>query len=161
MTYSSIRHKIQAAILPSLLFLIMNGLIVSQAGAIVTPPLTKCYITIDDPHFSSSIRKKGREAVKVDASSRCNKEVTHLKLTVEIHKLGLLGDHFVQSETAASDSPVAPNTIFSNSKTFKECSNSKKTVYFGIAYATAIIDGKFMRTLRVLSAHNRELNCGT
>jgi hypothetical protein len=68
-----------------ILSLILINLLASSPFSEATPPLTKCNIKLDNPHFSKSVEiRKGFEAIKVNARSRCNRQMTNLVLTVEI-----------------------------------------------------------------------------
>jgi hypothetical protein len=71
----------------------------TNASAVVTPPLTKCNIKVDDPHISENLlRTRGILAVKVNARSKCNKPMRDLVLTVEIYKIGFFRDQKVADE---------------------------------------------------------------
>ena len=99
--------------------------------------------------------------VKVNAQSICDKVIKSLKITVEIKKLGFISDHEVIKTVKEAPRELMSNEEFKNEDTFAICTSSKETTYYGVAYASAIIDGKPMRTLKVLSAHNGKLRCGT
>jgi hypothetical protein len=60
------------------------------AGSVrVTPPQTRCFVTIGDAHISTYIgEKSGQPAVKVNAQSKCKFSTDNLFLTVEIFKKG-------------------------------------------------------------------------
>jgi len=74
-----------------ILSLILINLFASSPFSEATPPLTKCNIKLDNPHYSKSVEiGKGLKAIKVNARSRCNRQMTNLILTVEIHKIGFL-----------------------------------------------------------------------
>lgn len=130
------------------------------AGA--TPPLTKCFIRVDNPHISNSIRKlKGYDAVKVNAVSSCNKPMRNLKFTVEIHKRGFFRNYKVITESIEIPSWIAANRKIENKVTWKRCKNKTPSRYFGVAYAQALIDEKEMRTLPVTTEKTMSLPCGT
>ncbi len=130
------------------------------AGA--TPPLTKCFIRVDNPHLSKSIKlRRGFEAVKVNAVSICNKPMRNLKFTVEIHKRGFIRNHRVATESIEIPGWIATNQKIENKSTWEKCKNSKPSQYFGVAFAEAIIDEKLMRTLPVTTEKTISLPCGT
>ncbi len=144
-----------------ILSLILINLFASSPFSEATPPLTKCNIKLDNPHYSKSVEiRKGFKAIKVNARSRCNRQMTNLVLTVEIHKLGFLRDYKVASRETRVEGPIFPNTIIKNQKTYVECKNTKTSRYYGEAYATAYIKGERVRTLHVLTEKTITINCG-
>ena len=131
-------------------------------AAIVTPPLTKCFIRVDNSHISKSImRVRGFEAVKVNASSKCNQDMSNISLTVEIIKKGFLRDHLVERQTLVIPGVVDANFRVENKKTWRRCKTSKYSSYYGVAYAQGIVNGKTLKTRRVLSSETVSLPCGT
>ena len=144
-----------------ILSLILFNLFASSPFSEATPPLTKCNIKLDNPHYSKSVEiRKGFKAIKVNARSRCNRQMTNLILTVEIHKIGFLRDYTVAHEEVKALGPIFPNTIIKNQKTYVECKNTKTSRYYGEAYATAYIKGERVRTLHVLTEKTITINCG-
>ena len=144
-----------------ILSLILLNLTASSPISNATPPLTKCNIKLDNPHFSKSVEiRKEIKAIKVNARSRCNRQMTNLVLTVEIHKLGFLRDHKVASRDIRVEGPIFPNTVIKNQGTYVECKNSKSSKYYGEAYASAFIKGKRVETLHVLTEKTITVNCG-
>ena len=144
-----------------ILSLILISLLASSPLSEATAPLTKCNIKLDNPHYSKSIEiRKGFKAIKVNARSRCNRQMTNLILTVEIHKLGFLRDYKVASNETKTEGPIFPNTIIKNQGTYVECKNSKSSKYYGEAYATAYIKGERVKTLHVLTEKTITVNCG-
>lgn len=132
-----------------------------STSLVVTPPLTKCNIEVDNPHISKFLmRSRGIRAVKVNARSQCNKTMSNLKLTVEIFKVGLLSDHEAGKNVVSIQGLILPNKVVKNEKTYVKCSNYKKTKYYGIAYATAVIEGKTVKTFHVISEGTISLKCG-
>ena len=128
----------------------------------VTPPLTKCFIRVDNSHISKSImRVRGFEAVKVNASSKCNQDMRNISLTVEIIKKGFLRDHLVERQTLVIPGVVDANFRVENKKTWRKCKTSKYSSYYGVAYAQGIVNGKTLKTRRVLSSETVSLPCGT
>lgn len=100
-----------------ILSVILINLFASSPFSEATPPLTKCNIKLDNPHYSKSVEiRKGFNAIKVNARSRCNRQMTNLILTVEIHKIGFLRDYTVAHEEVKALGPIFPNTIIKNQK---------------------------------------------
>ena len=144
-----------------ILSLILINLIASSPFSEATPPLTKCNIKLDNPHYSKSVEiRKGFKAIKVNARSRCNRQMTNLILTVKIHKIGFLRDYTVAHKEVKALRSIFPNTIIKNQKTYVECKNTKTSRYYGEAYATAYIKGERVKTLHVLSEKTITVNCG-
>ena len=144
-----------------ILSLILVNLTASSPISDATPPLTKCNIKLDNPHFSKSVEiGKGIKAIKVNARSRCNRQMTNLVLTVEIHKLGFLRDYKVASSDIRVEGPIFPNTVIKNQGTYVECKNSKSSKYYGEAYASAFIKSGQVRTFHVLTEKTITVNCG-
>ena len=128
----------------------------------VTPPLTKCFIRVDNPHLSDSIKKqKGFEAVKVNATSKCDKQIRNLSLTVIIYKKGFFRNHEVVVGTFKISELIPAFQKVENKGTWEKCKNRKPSQYFGVAYAKAVINGKYMQTLRVRTDKIVALPCGT
>lgn len=145
----------------TILTVILLNLLTSQAVSNATPPKTKCNIRVDDPHLSKSLNfGRGIIAIKVNARSRCNKTMSNLVLTVVIHKTGFLFDHVVAREEVKISGPIYPNTLIKNQKTYVECKNSKKSSYYGEAFATATIKGLNVKTLHVISERTIRFKCG-
>ena len=133
-----------------------------HAAAVVTPPATKCNIRIDDPHISEYIlRTRGYLAVKVNARSTCDKAMRNLELNVEIYKVGLLRDYQVGKEKVQIPGLIYANKVIKNEITYTKCLSQKTTKYYGIAYASAVIDGELRKTFKVTSAKTISLKCGT
>lgn len=133
-----------------------------KALAVVTPPATKCNIRVDDPHISKYIlRTRGYFAVKVNAQSTCDKSMRNLELNVEIYKVGLFRDYRVGKNIVQIPGLIYANKVIKNELTYTRCRSQKPTRYYGIAYASAVIDGQPKETLKVASAKTVTLNCGT
>lgn len=145
----------------SVLTLVLNLLLSDSAQAVVTPPLTRCNIEIDDPHISENLlRTRNLRAVKVNARSKCNKPMQELVLTVEIYKVGLIRDYQVAKEELSVMGNIYSNRVVKNQKTYAKREDRRESKYFGIAYASAIIDRKPTKTLKVLSESTKLLKCG-
>lgn len=146
----------------TVLALALNVLFLDSSQAVVTPPLTKCNIEIDDPHISENLlRTRNLRAVKVNARSRCNKPMRDLILTVEIYKVGLIRDYQVAKEEISLMGNIYSNRVVKNQKTYAKCEDRRESKYYGVAYASAIIDGKPRKTLKVLSEKTKLLKCGS
>lgn len=150
-------------IILSIALLFANTIYAStNASAIVTPPLTKCNIRVDNPHISKNLlRTRGILAVKVNARSKCNKSMRDLVLTVEIYKIGFFRDEKVADEKEAEQGLIFANKVIRNEKTYFKCKNTKLSKYYGIAFATATIGGKFVKTFHVITEKTIALKCGT
>lgn len=125
-------------------------------------PRTLCNIRIDNAHLSKSIERKfGFRAVKVNARSKCNFEMSNLQFTVEIYKRGFFRNHFVKSETINKISLISADVPVKNNGTWERCKNSRPTRFFGVAYATALVAGKRVYADEVVSESVITLPCGT
>ena len=156
-------HLKSRYLIHSLIFILLGTFSsFDKALAVVTPPATKCNIRVDDPHISKYIlRTRGYLAVKVNARSTCDKAMRNLELTVEIYKVGLLRDYQVGKEKVQIPGLIYANKVIKNEITYTKCHFQKTTKYYGIAYASAVIDGQLRKTLKVTSAKTISLECGT
>jgi hypothetical protein len=153
------RHLQISFLLFTIIFEAINPSI--DALGAVTPPVTKCNIRVDNPHISKYIlRTRGILAVKVNARSKCDKFMRDLKFIVEIYKDGFFWDKKVGGGLTVVNGLIYPNRIIRNEKAYSECSSQLPTKYYGVAYASAIIDGESKQTLKVTSAETITLNCG-
>ena len=131
-------------------------------GSVATPPKTKCFIEIQNPHISTSIfEKEGRLAVKVNAASRCNVPQSSVVLTVKIFKVGFGAPHLVAQRSTRADSPKSQGLLVKNQFTYAYCKNTTKSKYYGVASARAKIGGKSYFTPPDWSEETVELDCGT
>ena len=153
--------KLKSRFLVSALSIVLVDISIAPiADAVITPPITRCHIEIDSPHFSNYLyRTQGVRAVKVNARSICNKPMRNLVLRVEIHKVGILRDFLVAAEKVSA-SYLIQNRGFKNEKTYVECLNHKSNKYYGVAFAEADIEGRHLKTLRVTSEKTTKINCG-
>jgi frataxin-like iron-binding protein CyaY len=130
-------------------------------AGVVTPPITRCNIEIGDAHISDNLlRTRALIAVKVNASSKCDKPIQGLVLTVELYKVGLLINHQVAMKRVSINGVVSQNRVIKNQKTYVKCRSNKWTKFYGIAYAEAKVNGKSMKTYRVRSENIERLQCG-
>lgn len=145
-------------VLPILLIILP----ISGSSSLADAPRTKCNIRIDDPHISKSIlRRYGYDAVKINARSKCNVPMTNLRLTVTIFKTGFLRNHEVRTFTFSKNELIPADVIIKNSDTWQKCITSRPTRYFGAATATALINGKLVRTPKAVTEKSVVLPCGT
>jgi hypothetical protein len=154
--------KFIVSILISLMTAFTSSPSIYAANKVVTPPATECFIKIDDPHFSEYLlRTRGISAIKINASSKCNKPMSNLVLTVEIYKTGYFLDYRVAKEEFKRRVLIPPFQVIKNQQTYVQCLNRKKTEFYGKAYAVATIDGKIRKTLAVLTVKTFFFECGT
>ncbi len=152
--------KLVCALIAIITQLIVSAIPASATGA--TPPLTKCHIQIHDAHISKYIlRTQGKEAVKVNADSKCDKFIQDLRLTVEIYKIGRFTHYFITRHTIEISGFIPANSLTENQSTYEYCTNKKASRYYGIAYAEAYIKGHHFKTPRTISEHIFPINCGT
>lgn len=125
-------------------------------------PKTQCNIRVDNVHLSKSIRvKKGFDAVKVSARSKCNVNMSNLSLTVELRKVGLFRNHLLRVRTLEVRKVIPANFSITNKSNWFKCKNNQSSRYFGVAYAKALISEKTVFTPRVYSERITILPCGT
>lgn len=130
------------------------------SGFGVRPPRTGCYITVDDPHISTSIMERyGERAVKVNANSVCNFAVEGLFLTVEIYQSAGPGFQRVASYTVSAPSVTVPNKRVFNKKTYQVCNSRSKKVFYGVGFAKATINGRKFETPPARSQNKVSLAC--
>jgi hypothetical protein len=154
--------KIRQITLPIILITAQAITTLIPAQGVVTPPLTKCHIELDSPHISKYlVRKFGIMAVKVNAYSKCDKPMRDLKLTVELYKVGFFDDDQVAKEEITVPGLIYANRVVKNQAAYVKCKNSKKSRFYGIAYASGVIDGQFKKTLHVFSEKTVPIKCGT
>jgi len=141
----------------------MSSLSVANgAGAVVTPPKTKCFIEVQNAHISTSIlEQQGRLAVKVNAVSTCNVPQSDVILTIKIFKEGLGAPHLVAQRSTQANNPKSKGLVVKNQFTFAYCKNTTKSRYYGVASARATIRGKRYLTPPVWSEKTIKLECGT
>lgn len=130
------------------------------SGFGVSPPKTGCYITVDDPHISTSVKERyGQRAVKVNASSLCNFAVQDLFLTVQIYQSSGPGFQKVVSYTVSAPSVTPPNERVFNKKTYGLCKSKSNKVFYGVGFATATINGRRYETPPTRSQNKVSLTC--
>ncbi|CAB4551536.1 unannotated protein [freshwater metagenome] len=134
------------------------------AGSVrVTPPQTRCFVTIGDAHISTYIgEKSGQPAVKVNAQSKCKFSTDNLFLTVEIFKKGrFMRIYSVVKKDLSIQRVMLPDEVIEFKETYRLCKNRISTSYFGVISARIRIIGRSHQTLKVRSEHDVSLACGT
>lgn len=145
-------------IIPPLLFSTPSNAATTRPKA----PKASCRIEIGNAHISTTLLiHRKLKYVKVNARSICNVPQQRVTLTVEIYKTGLFGDHFVDRFKTEEFSPQSSGLRVKISNATVECKNDEMTHYFGIAYAKAIIQGKWQYAGRTRSDGIIPLHCGT
>ena len=128
----------------------------------VTPPKTSCFIYVGDAHISTSIfRKERRRAIKINAHSECDVPQKSVVLTIKIFKKGFGPPHLVVQKSTKADNPRSQGLIVKNQFTFAYCKNETKSEFYGIAFSSALINGKRFTAPPVWSENTVELKCGT
>ncbi|MBI3430370.1 MAG: hypothetical protein HY050_10035 [Actinobacteria bacterium] len=162
-TYSRLfRNPI--ATFPVLLILLALLIAIPSNATAARPkaPKASCRIEIDNAHISTSLLTHRKiRYVKVNARSICNVPQQRVTLTVEIYKTGIFGNHFVKRFKTEENSPKSSGQRVDIKNAAVKCTNSESTSYFGIAYAKAIIQGKWQYAGRTLSKLIVPLKCGT
>jgi hypothetical protein len=74
----------------------------------------------------------------------------NLELNVEIYKVGLLRDYQVAKEKVEIPGLIYANKVIKNETTYRKCLSQKTTKYYGIAFASAVIDGQLRKTSKSL-----------
>lgn len=125
-------------------------------------PKALCRIEIDNAHISTSLLKHRKiKYVKVNARSICNVPQQRVTLTLEIYKTGLFGNHLIRRFKTKEYLPESSGLRVEIKDASERCKNNEITSYFGIAYAKAIIGGKWQYAGRTRSKSITSLNCGT
>lgn len=125
-------------------------------------PKAACRIEINNAHISTLLLKHRKTRnVKINARSICNVPQQRVTLTVEIHKTGIFGSHLVRRFQTGENSPKSSGLRVEINNAAVECLNSKTTNYYGIAYAKAILQGRWQYAGRTQSSSITPLRCGT
>ncbi len=121
-----------------------------------------CRIEIDNAHISTSLLKNRKlKYVKVNARSICNVYQQRVTLTVEIFKTEKLSDKLVKIFSTKESLPSSAGFIVKMNNAVVRCRNTHETDYYGIAYAKALINGKWQFAGRTRSKIIEPLACGT
>jgi hypothetical protein len=143
----------------------LNLLTPDFASAATTKPKeikASCRIEIDNAHISASLLKNRKlKYVKVNARSICNVYQQRVTLTVEIYKTGKLSNQLVRSFETKEGLPSSSGLVVKMNNALVRCRNTRETAYYGIAYAKALINGKWQYAGKTYSKSIILLNCGT
>ncbi len=121
-----------------------------------------CRIELDNAHISTTAYEKHNVAVViVKARSICNQYQSEVSLSVEIYKVEHFGNKIVTESVTSPNDPKSSGFIITSKNTTKVCISGAKTKYYGIAYAKALINGKWQFAGRTQSPKITELACGT
>ena len=121
-----------------------------------------CRIEIDNAHISTSLLKNRKlKYVKVNARSICNVYQQRVTLTVEIYKTGKLSNQLVRSFATKEGLSSSSGFVVKMNNAVIRCRNTRETAYYGIAYAKALINGKWQYAGRTYSKSIILLDCGT
>ena len=137
---------------------------VNASTAKSAEPLKKpiCRIEIDNAHISRHELKFGsRRAVIVKARSICNVIQEQVTLTVNIYNVEKFGHPMLESISTDPLDLKSTGKVVTNYKNSIDCLNYKRTKFYGIAYAKALINGKWNFAGRTRSLKTIEINCGT
>jgi hypothetical protein len=121
-----------------------------------------CRIEIDNAHISASLLKNRKlRYVKVNARSICNVYQQRVTLTVEIYKTGKISNQLVRSFATKEGLSSSSGFVVKLNNAVIRCRNTRETAYYGIAYAKALINGKWQYAGRTYSRSIILLDCGT
>lgn len=125
-------------------------------------PKPMCGIHIGNAHISRhELRFGDRRAVIVKAISECNVVQQQVTLTVNIYKVEKFGHPMLNSVSTEPEAPTSSGLIVRNFDNLIDCKNYKRTKYYGIAYAKALINEQWHFAGRTRSPKTMEINCGT
>jgi hypothetical protein len=159
-----LRIKIINQILMGVCFFVPNLFMPLANAATPKPEIKKaiCRIEIDNAHISRHELKFGsRRAVIVKARSICNVVQQQVSLTVNIYKVEKFGHPKIKSFVTDPSQPTSSGRVVRNYGTLVDCENFKRTKFYGIAYAKALINGQWKYAGRTRSLKTIEINCGT
>jgi hypothetical protein len=134
------------------------------SAATPSPRINKpiCRIEIDNAHISRHELKFGsRRAVIVKARSICNVLQEQVTLTVNIYKVEKFGHPLLKSVSTDPNRSTSSGREVRNYDNLVDCKNFKRTKFYGIAYARALINGRWNYAGRTRSLKTIEINCGT
>ena len=162
---SKIHIKKLFAVIATLLTLTVLPISPSHAfspGAKPRTPKASCRIEIDNAHISRHAKKFGeRRAVLVKARSICTVIQQQVTLTVNIYKVEKFGNPLLGAVSTDPLDPASSGKVVRNYDNLIDCKNFKRTKYYGVAYAKALINGRWNYAGRVRSPKTIEINCGT
>jgi len=155
---------IRTLALAGLYFISLTSISMASASTPTRSPKVEkplCRIEIDLAHPSTYFRNRGVPAVKVNARSLCNVIQREVALSVQLFKVGLLFDHLVATSKTNAALPSSQGKKVENNETFVLCKNKKVTRYYGIASATALINGQRVSAHPARSREIVPIACGT
>jgi hypothetical protein len=145
--------------------LCVSQLVLNVSSAATPKPQeikASCRIEIDNAHISASLLKNRKlKYVKVNARSICNVYQQRVTLTVEIFKTEKLSNQFIQSFRTKESLPSSSGLVVKMNNALVRCKNNRETAYYGVAYAKALINGKWQYAGRTYSKSIILLACGT
>ncbi len=99
--------------------------------------------------------------MKVNAFSTCNRPHSRVSLTVQLWKENRLLKEMLIQTVERHPKLVSAGMRVYNEGTFVPCLNFESSHYYGIAYAKAMINGKWHIARSQLEIEIPPLNCGT
>jgi hypothetical protein len=97
----------------------------------------------------------------VKARSICNVLQEQVTLTVNIYKVEKFGHPLLKSVSTDPNRSTSSGREVRNYDNLVDCKNFKRTKFYGIAYARALINGRWNYAGRTRSLKTIEINCGT
>lgn len=97
----------------------------------------------------------------VKARSICTVIQQQVTLTVNIYKVEKFGNPLLDTVSTNPLDPASSGQVVRNYDNLVDCKNFKRTKYYGVAYAKALINGRWNYAGRVRSPKTIEINCGT
>ncbi len=160
------KRRLVPAILFSLGFTIVLIFSIQGSFASIPKPLTTsavlCGIKIDNAHLTTVLIEGAiAPVVKVNATSKCNKPQQKLEIIVDLYKTGAPFDHLVGHFISKVYELVPANKIIKMESAYVRCKNSVKTVYFGVTYGHALINGVWNYAPVGISLGRVPIACGT
>ncbi len=99
--------------------------------------------------------------MKVNAFSTCNRPHSRVSLTVQLWKENRLLKEMLIQTVERHPKLVSAGMRVYNEGTFVPCLNFQSSHYYGVAYAKAMINGKWHFARSQLEIEIPPLNCGT
>ncbi len=121
----------------------------------------ECGLTVEDPHISDSMLKKGRKGMKVNVTSTCIYAQESVIFDIQLLKKGSLGWRVVESFPKKITYPKGSPFKIERKDAFVECTNNKKTIYMARASSKSRFAGKVYQTPLVYSNETGYISCGT
>jgi hypothetical protein len=154
---SEMNNKYSVGILTGALAISSLTAVAIQVGK----PKDLCRIEVSIPHISTFIsQRQGIRAVKVNAFSTCNRPHSRVSLTVQLWKENLLLKQMLIQTVERHPKLVPAGMRVYNEGTFVPCLNFQSSHYYGVAYAKAMINGKWHFARSKVKIEIPPLNCG-